>query len=113
VIGEVNSPGTFDVESDRITIFDALSRAGDMTIYGERDRVKIVREEFGRRVVATVDLRSYDIMNSPYYYLQQNDVVYVEPNRAKAGQRKINQNRTLGTFAAIVSVVLSALALAL
>ncbi len=107
VIGEVTRPGSFSVTSDRITIFDALSLAGDMTIYGKRDNVKIIREENGVRVVSVVDLRNGDILNSPYYYLQQNDVVYVEPNKARAGQRDINTNRSLGTYASILSVLLS------
>lgn len=107
VIGEVQRPGSYDVVSDRITIFDALSRAGDLTIYGRRDNVKIIREENGQKTVAMVDLRSKEIFNSPYYYLQQNDVVYVEPNKAKAGQREINQNRSISTFSSIVSVLIS------
>jgi len=107
VIGEVTRPGTFDISNDRITLLDALSRAGDLTIFGRRDNIKVIREENGERIVATLDLRSGDIFESPYYYLQQNDVVYVEPNKVKAGQREINQNRSIGTFASIVSVLIS------
>jgi polysaccharide export outer membrane protein len=107
VIGEVNRPGTFEVNSDRISLFDALSRAGDLTIYGKRDNVRVIREEGGQRVIATLDLRSKEVLDSPYYYLKQNDVVYVEPNKARAGQREINQNRSIGTFASIVSVLIS------
>lgn len=113
VMGEVSRPGSFEVTSDRITILDAITKAGDLTIYGMRDRVKVIREIKGKTVVTTVDLRSKDLLTSPYYYLQQNDIVYVEPNKAKAGQREINSNRTIGTFATIISVVLSALSLAL
>ncbi len=107
VMGEVTRPGSFNINSDRVTIFDALSMAGDMTIYGKRDNVKIIREENGERMIATVDLRKADILTSPYYYLQQNDVVYVEPNRARAGQREINNNRSIGTYASIISVLIS------
>lgn len=107
VIGEVNRPGEYDVVSDRITILDALSRAGDLTIYGRRDNVKIIREENGKRIIATVDLRSKELLNSPYFYLKQNDVVYVEPNKARAGQREINQNRSISTFSSIISVMIS------
>ncbi len=113
VMGEVNKPGTIDISSDRITLFDALSAAGDLTIYGQRDNVKIIREINGKKTVSIVDLRKANILDSPFYYLQQNDVVYVEPNKAKAGQREINSNRTIGTWASIVSVILSALSLAL
>lgn len=107
VLGEVTRPGTFDVTSDRITLLDVLSLAGDLTVYGQRENVKVIREENGERVVASLDLRSKDLLSSPYYYLQQNDVVYVEPNKVKAGQREINQNRTIGTFASIMSVMVS------
>lgn len=57
--------------------------------------------------MVSLDLRNKDLLSSPYYYLQQNDVVYVEPNKVKAGQREINQNRTIGTFASILSVMVS------
>ncbi len=107
VIGEVVRPGSFSISSDRVTIFDALSMAGDMTIYGQRDNVRVIREENGQRIIAVVDLRSADILNSPFYYLQQNDVVYVEPNRARAGQSEINTNRSVGTYASILSVLIS------
>lgn len=107
VIGEVSRPGTIDVPTDRITIFDALSAAGDLTIYGQRENVKIIREIDGKKIVSIVDLRSADILDSSFYYLQQNDVVYVEPNKAKAGQREINQNRSVGTWASISSVLVS------
>ena len=113
VMGEVARPGSINVESDRITIFDALSSAGDLTIYGQRDNVKIIREKDGNRTVTLVDLRSIEILNSPFYYLQQNDIVYVQPNKAKAGQREINQNRTVATWASITSVLLSAISIAL
>lgn len=107
VLGEVNRPGTFDVGTDRITIFEALSQAGDMTIYGKRDCVKVIREDNGKRTVAVLDVRGSDILNSPYYYLQQNDIVYVEPNNAKAGQADINQNRTVSTWVSAASMLVS------
>lgn len=107
VMGEVARPGTIDVPSDRITIFDALSSAGDLTIYGKRENVKIIREIDGKKTISEVDLRNTEILDSPFYYLQQNDVIYVEPNKAKAGQREINQNRTIGTWASIGSVLVS------
>lgn len=107
VMGEVARPGTMNVSSDRITIFDALSAAGDLTIYGKRENVKVIREINGRKTVSEVDLRGAEILDSPFYYLQQNDVVYVEPNKARAGQREINQNRSVGTWASIGSVLVS------
>ena len=113
VLGEVARPGNIKVESDRITLFDALSAAGDLTVYGQRDNVKIIREKDGDRTISVVDLRNEDILNSQFYYLQQNDIVYVQPNKAKAGQREINQNRTVSTWASITSVLLSAISIVL
>ncbi len=113
VLGEVVRPGTFDVTSERITLFEAISKAGDLTIYGTRHNVKIIRVINGVKTISVVDLRSPEILDSPFYYLQQNDIVYVEPNKAKSGQREINQNRSVGTFASIVSVALSAVSIIL
>ena len=82
--------------------------AGDMTVYGIRSNVKLIREDNnGQRNIISLNLNEQNILHSPYYYLQQNDVVYVEPNKVKAGQREINQNRTIGTFASILSVMVS------
>lgn len=92
VIGEVARPGTFSITNDRINLFEALSLAGDLTIYGRRDNVQVTRETGGKRYVYVLDLRSSDIFNSPAYYLQQNDIVYVEPNSVRAGQSTINEN---------------------
>ncbi|MGL5938028.1 MAG: polysaccharide biosynthesis/export family protein [Phocaeicola sp.] len=107
VLGEVNHPGSFNLHTDRLTLFEALSMAGDLTIFGKRDNVKIIREVGSERSVVTVDLRSKELFNSNYYYLQQNDVVYVEPNSAKAGQREINQNRTTSTYVSIISLLIT------
>lgn len=107
VMGEVTRPGTFSTSTGRVTVLEALSMAGDLTIYGKRNNVKVIREENGERSVVQLDLRSKQLLSSHYYYLQQNDVVYVEPNKARAGQSEINQNRTIGTFASIVSVLIS------
>ncbi len=92
VLGEVPNPGTYSVTGDKITIFQALALARDLTIYGQRDNVMVIREQNGRRQIYTVDLRDSDIFNSPAYYLQQNDVVYVTPNSVRAGQSTINEN---------------------
>ena len=69
---------------DRMTILDALAAAGDMTVYGRRDNVLITREVDGKIEMARVNLRNADLLNSPYYYLQQNDVIYVSPNKVRA-----------------------------
>ena len=92
VTGEVTSPGVFDISGDKITIFEAISLARNLTIYGRRDGVYVLREQNGSRTIYQVDLRTVDMFNSPAYYLQQNDVVYVEPNKVRAGQSTINEN---------------------
>lgn len=92
VMGEVNNPGTYNVTGDKITLFGALSLASDLTIYGRRDNVTVIREKNGKRDIYKVDLRDREVFNSPAYYLQQNDVVYVYPNSVRAGQSTINEN---------------------
>jgi polysaccharide export outer membrane protein len=94
ILGEVNKPGRYDIRYDQITIFEALALAGDMTIYGNRNDVLVVREKDGKNVVTTLDLRSPEVFNSPCYYLEQNDVVIVNPNKYKAATSEINQNRS-------------------
>jgi polysaccharide export outer membrane protein len=111
VIGEVNHPGSFTVTGDRITLLEALSMAGDLTIYGKRDRVAVIREEEGERTILFHDLRSINIFDSSCYYLQQNDIVYVEPNRTKAAQSHINQNNSVGVWLSAVSILTSVAAL--
>jgi polysaccharide export outer membrane protein len=92
VLGEVKNPGSIPVDKDRITLLEAISRAGDLTIYGKRDGVYVIREVDDTRTTFKVDLRSANLFASPAYYLQQNDVIYVEPNDVRAGQSTINEN---------------------
>ena len=92
VLGEVSSPGSYSVAGDKITIFQALALARDLSIHGQRDNVMVIREKNGKREIYTVDLRSTDVFDSPGYYLQQNDVVYVTPSKVRAGQSTINEN---------------------
>lgn len=107
VMGEVARPGSFSISGDRITLLEALSMAGDLTIYGKRDRVAVIREKDGLRTILYHDLRSSDLFNSPCYYLQQNDIVYVEPNKARAGQSGINQNNSVSVWLSAVSILAS------
>ncbi len=110
VLGEVNRPGTFQVSREKITILEALAQAGDLTIYGVRDRVKLIREDAtGKKSVETLNLNDANIINSPYYYLQQNDVVYVEPNKIKAQNSKVGQTTTLWFSATSILVSLTSL----
>lgn len=96
VMGEVKSPGMYAINRDDYTILDALSAAGDLTIYGVRDNVMVLREENGMQKVYTVNLNSgKQVASSPVYYLRQNDVVYVEPNKTKARTSTPNGNSVL------------------
>lgn len=96
VMGEVSHPGRFAISREDYTILDALSAAGDLTIYGKRDNIMVLREENGMQKVYQIDLSSgKDITKSPVYYLQQNDVIYVEPNATKARTSTPNGNTLL------------------
>jgi polysaccharide export outer membrane protein len=110
VLGEVNRPGSFQVSREKITILEALAQAGDLTIYGVRDRVKLIREDAnGQKSVVTLNLNDANIINSPYYYLQQNDVVYVEPNKVKSQNAKVGQMTTLIFSATSILISLTSL----
>lgn len=98
VMGEVASPGRYNIDRDNFTLLDALSMAGDLTIYGKRDKVLVMRNENGVQRVYGVNLCSAGhLYSSPVYYLQQNDVVYVEPNDTKARQSTVNGNNVRST----------------
>ena len=98
VMGEVNKPGRYNIDKDNITILDALSQAGDLTIYGKREKVLVLRNEEGKQRVYGVNLCSGEhVYSSPVYYLQQGDVVYVEPNDTKARQSTVNGNNVRST----------------
>jgi polysaccharide export outer membrane protein len=84
VMGEVVRPALYTIPNEQITLLEALSLSGDATIFGRRDNVLVIREENGKRTFARVDLTRRDLFSSPYYYLHPNDVVYVEPGRARA-----------------------------
>ncbi len=91
-IGEVTRPGNYRITKDQTTIFDALSLSGDLTIYGLRDRVYLTRRVDNRLVTYKLDLRSKDVYQSPAYFIQQNDVIYVEPNKVRSNQSTVNAN---------------------
>lgn len=106
VIGEVKTPATFSIPNQKINIFEALALAGDMTIYGRRDNVKIIREDVnGKKNIITLNLNNADVLFSPYYYLQQNDVVYVEPNNVVAQNSLIGPMTSL--WVSVSSVLVS------
>ena len=86
VIGEVNSPGTYSIEGDKVTVLQAISLARDLTIFGQRENVTVIRESDGQRTMYQINLCDVSMFNSPAYYLQQNDIVYIEPSEIKARQ---------------------------
>jgi polysaccharide export outer membrane protein len=84
VIGEVNKPNSFSITNDRINLLEALGLAGDMTVFGKRENVLVIRQSGNERTMARINMNNRDVINSPYFNLKQNDIVYVEPDRAKA-----------------------------
>jgi polysaccharide biosynthesis/export protein len=110
VLGEVNKPGQFNVDRDQMTVLDAISKAGDLTIYGRRDNVTVLRQENGKQNVYRVNLNNgCELTSSPVYYLQQNDVIYVDPNNVRKRQSTVNGNNVLSTsfWISIASLVTS------
>jgi polysaccharide export outer membrane protein len=86
VIGEVNAPGTYTIEGDKVTVLQAISLAKDLTIFGQRENVTVIRERNNERIMYQINLCDVNMFKSPAYYLQQNDIVYVEPSSIKARQ---------------------------
>ena len=109
VIGEVNAPSTYTMPNEKVSIMDVLSLAGDLTIYGKRENVLIVRDNDGKKEYARLNLNSSEIFNSPFYYLKQNDVVYVEPNKRKVSASNTAQIQTIGVLASVLSVIVLAI----
>ena len=109
VLGEVKNPGKYPISKDRITILEAISMAGDLTIYGKRDAIFVIREEGGKRITHYVDIRTRDLFDSPVYYLKQNDLIYIQPNKVRAGQSNLNENsvKSVGLWVSIGSFLSS------
>ena len=110
VLGEVGKPNTFTVANEKVNVFEALAMAGDMTIYGKRNNVKLLREdEQGRKEIVLLDLKDPGIVSSPYYYLQQNDILYVEPRKSKIRSSEMS---AITPWVSILSVLTSLTSLA-
>ncbi|MBO9584145.1 MAG: polysaccharide biosynthesis/export family protein [Flavobacterium sp.] len=107
--GEVNSPGTYSITSERVTLVEALSMAKDLTIYGKRNNILIIREVNGEKSFNRVDITKSDFINSPFYYLAQNDVVYVEPNKTRVNSSAVGPNTSVIISAVSILVSLSVL----
>lgn len=110
VIGEVTRPGIFTINNEKVNLLEALAMAGDMTVYGLRDNVKLIREDAnGKQQIITLDLNKAETILSPYYWLQQNDIVYVTPNKAKARNSDIGNSTSLWFSATSILVSLASL----
>ena len=112
VLGEVRNPHRVVTGQQYFTVLDALAACGDLTEFGQRDRVYVIRTEDGQRAYHRLDLTSSEMFNSPYFYMRQNDVVYVEPNKIRIDNSKYNQNNAfklsvISTIVSSVSVVAS------
>ncbi len=108
VLGEVTRPGTFIIDNDRISLLEAIGLAGDLTINGVRQNILVVREENGRKNEYRVDLTKRESLNSPVYFLKQNDVIYVEPNDARIQSSKYTQNTSI--FVSIAGLIITIIA---
>jgi len=114
VLGEVARPNVYSIDNEKVSILEALAQAGDMTIYGQRDNVLLIRENDGKRETIRLDLRNKNLVNSPYYYLQQNDVIYVQPNKPKTRNSAFGTAETItisvvGTLISLTSLVVNLL----
>jgi polysaccharide export outer membrane protein len=104
VLGEVKNPAVLTIPNEKISLLEALGQVGDITIYGRRDNVTLIREENGIKRIQEIDLTTSEIFNSPYYYLQSNDIIYVQPNKGRIA--------SASEFKEWIPVILSALSLA-
>ncbi|WET70804.1 polysaccharide biosynthesis/export family protein [Sphingobacterium sp.] len=110
VLGEVARPGSFIMPTERVTVLEALGMAGDLTIRGIRENVMVIREVDGQKTVHRLDLTKQNSLNSPYYYLAQNDVIYVEPNKAQINNSKLGSNtNVIISIAGLLITVISVL----
>ncbi|MGZ9735375.1 polysaccharide biosynthesis/export family protein [Flavobacterium sp. GNP002] len=106
VQGEVNSPGTYNVPSDRITLIEAITMAKDLTIYGKRNNILIIREIDGVKSYNRVDITKADFIHSSFYYLAQNDVIYVEPNKSRISSAAVGASTGLILSATSILITL-------
>lgn len=106
VLGEVMRPAAYTVPNEKVTVLDALGLAGDLTIYGKRENVLLVREENGKKAMVRLNLNDSDIFQSPYYYLRQNDVIYVEPGKAKAAANNAARTQTYAIIGSSLSLLI-------
>jgi polysaccharide export outer membrane protein len=108
VLGEVIKPATYTVPSEKVTVLDAISMAGDLTVYGKRDNIMLMRDNGDKKDIVRLNLNSTNLISSPYFYLKQNDVLYVEPTKAKSAANNAPRTRliTIGIAAATLIVTI-------
>ena len=106
VLGEVARPATYTVPNEKVTVLDALGLAGDLTIFGRRENVLLVRDNNGKKEMAYLNLNSIELFNSPYFFLKQNDVLYIEPNKGKAASLNTARMQTIGLVGTALSVLI-------
>ncbi|TCK84938.1 polysaccharide biosynthesis/export family protein [Albibacterium bauzanense] len=110
IIGEVAKPATYTVPNEKVTLLDAIGLAGDLTIYGKRENVMLIRDNLnGEKEFIRFNLNSYDTFKSPYFYLQQNDVIYVEPGKGKVAANNAARTQTISLISALASLAIVAL----
>ena len=109
VMGEVEKPGSYTIENERISILDAIILAGDLTIYGNRKNVLLIREQHGKKMFIKIDLTDKSLFNSPYFYLAQNDALYVEPNKTRVNNSAVGANT--GVIISSLSILISLVAI--
>jgi len=105
VIGEVTRPATYSVPNEKVTLLDAIGMAGDLTIHGLRENVLLVRDNNGKKEFVRFNLNSYETFESPYFYLKQNDVIYVEPGKSKVASTNVARTQAISIFASAVTII--------
>jgi len=108
VLGEVNKPSTYVMPNEKVTLLDALGAAGDLTIYGKRENVLLIRDNNGKKEFVRLNLNQSNIFSSPYFYLHQGDVVYVEPNKSKVSSTDFAQVKRISILASVLSLLIVA-----
>ncbi len=106
VLGEVARPAAYTLPNEKVSVLDAIGLAGDLTIYGKRENILLIRDNNGKKEFARFDMNSSKLFNSPYYYLKQNDVIYVEPNKARVAANNASRTQTLAILGSALSVLI-------
>ncbi|MGF1555106.1 polysaccharide biosynthesis/export family protein [Paucihalobacter sp.] len=109
VLGEVRTPGSYTIENERINILEAIALAGDLTIYGKRTTITLIREQNGIREFLPIDLTKKELFNSPHYYLAQNDIIYVESNKTRVNSSKVGPNTSIIVSSLSILIALAAI----